>query len=203
MMAYVEARHYSNSYDMIASAKAVRDRLLKPKPKPRIEAAPEREFYIEPQKVFADRTRTMSAEHNAHVIMYLMRHKYLAFMAYAGHESMDSIDGPDIGQRFITVENPKVENIIKEVSVYFRVPVIDLKSNRRTRAIVKPRQVAMYLSKTLTLQSLPEIGRRMGGRDHTTVLHAVTKIAALKKTDASISKAIADLTAIIRGQVAS
>jgi chromosomal replication initiator protein len=52
----------------------------------------------------------------------------------------------------------------------------ELVSNRRTRVIVKPRQVAMYLAKVMTPRSLPEIGRRFGGRDHTTVLHAIRKI---------------------------
>jgi chromosomal replication initiator protein len=56
-------------------------------------------------------------------------------------------------------------------------------SSRRTANVVRPRQIAMYLAKTLTLRSLPEIGRRFGGRDHTTVLHAVRKIETLVGKD--------------------
>ena len=65
------------------------------------------------------------------------------------------------------------------VARQYNVSRSDLLSSRRTANVVRPRQVAMYLAKTLTLRSLPEIGRRFGGRDHTTVLHAVRKIEAL------------------------
>jgi chromosomal replication initiator protein len=63
----------------------------------------------------------------------------------------------------------------------------DLLSSRRTAVVVKPRQIAMYLAKTLTLRSLPEIGRRFGGRDHTTVLHAVRKIESLSHADRALN----------------
>jgi chromosomal replication initiator protein len=66
----------------------------------------------------------------------------------------------------------------------------DLLSSRRTANVVRPRQVAMYLAKTLTLRSLPEIGRRFGGRDHTTVLHAVRKIEGLVGNDAMLADEI-------------
>ena len=70
----------------------------------------------------------------------------------------------------------KIEDIQKLVASRYNVSRSDILSERRTAAVVKPRQIAMYLSKVLTLRSLPEIGRRFGGRDHTTVLHAVRKI---------------------------
>ena len=73
----------------------------------------------------------------------------------------------------------KIEDIQKLVASHYSVTRADILSSRRTATVVKPRQVAMYLSKTLTLRSLPEIGRRFGGRDHTTVLHAVRKIEGL------------------------
>ena len=65
------------------------------------------------------------------------------------------------------------------VSTVYQIRIVDLKSVRRTREIVRPRQEAMWLSKLFTTQSLPEIGRRFGGRDHTTVLHAVRTIAGM------------------------
>ena len=68
-----------------------------------------------------------------------------------------------------------------------RLKATDLVSARRTQAIVRPRQIAMYLAKVMTPRSLPEIGRRFGGRDHTTVLHAVRKIDELAKTDARLA----------------
>jgi chromosomal replication initiator protein len=70
----------------------------------------------------------------------------------------------------------KIEDIQKLVASRYNVSRSDILSERRTAAVVRPRQIAMYLSKVLTLRSLPEIGRRFGGRDHTTVLHAVRKI---------------------------
>ena len=66
----------------------------------------------------------------------------------------------------------------------------DLLSSRRTANVVRPRQVAMYLAKTLTLRSLPEIGRRFGGRDHSTVLHAVRKIENLVSNDVALAEEI-------------
>ena len=73
----------------------------------------------------------------------------------------------------------KIEDIQKLVASHYSVTRADILSSRRTATVVKPRQVAMFLAKTLTLRSLPEIGRRFGGRDHTTVLHAVRKIEGL------------------------
>jgi chromosomal replication initiator protein len=76
------------------------------------------------------------------------------------------------------------------VARQYNVSRADLLSSRRTANVVRPRQVAMYLAKTLTLRSLPEIGRRFGGRDHTTVLHAVRKIENLVHTDSSLAEEI-------------
>jgi chromosomal replication initiator protein len=80
----------------------------------------------------------------------------------------------------------KIEDIQKLVASHYSVSRADILSSRRTATVVKPRQVAMYLSKALTLRSLPEIGRRFGGRDHTTVLHAVRKIEGLSAADATL-----------------
>ncbi|KPL52602.1 chromosomal replication initiator protein DnaA [Prosthecomicrobium hirschii] len=77
----------------------------------------------------------------------------------------------------------KIEDIQRIVCKQYNVSKADLLSSRRTRTVVRPRQIAMYLSKTLTPRSLPEIGRRFGNRDHTTVLHAVRKIEDMIKTD--------------------
>jgi chromosomal replication initiator protein len=77
----------------------------------------------------------------------------------------------------------KIEDIQKLVASHYSVSRADILSSRRTASVVKPRQVAMFLAKLLTLRSLPEIGRRFGGRDHTTVLHAVRKIEALLQID--------------------
>ncbi len=81
----------------------------------------------------------------------------------------------------------KIEDIQRIVARQYNVSRSDLLSSRRTANVVRPRQVAMYLAKTLTLRSLPEIGRRFGGRDHTTVLHAVRKIENLVSNDVTLA----------------
>jgi chromosomal replication initiator protein len=87
----------------------------------------------------------------------------------------------------------KIEDIQRVVARQYNVSRSDLLSSRRTANVVRPRQVAMYLAKTLTLRSLPEIGRRFGGRDHTTVLHAVRKIEALVARDVALSEEVESL----------
>jgi chromosomal replication initiator protein len=82
----------------------------------------------------------------------------------------------------------RIEDIQKLVASRYNVSRADILSSRRTATVVRPRQIAMYLSKVLTLRSLPEIGRRFGGRDHTTVLHAVRKIETLSGTDTALSE---------------
>ncbi|WP_245418333.1 MULTISPECIES: chromosomal replication initiator protein DnaA [Cohaesibacter] len=84
----------------------------------------------------------------------------------------------------------RIEDIQRVVSKHYNVSRSDLLSSRRTRTIVRPRQIAMYLSKMLTPRSLPEIGRRFGGRDHTTVLHAVRKIEELAGSDNALQQEI-------------
>ncbi len=84
----------------------------------------------------------------------------------------------------------KIEDIQRIVARHYNVSRSDLLSSRRTANVVRPRQVAMYLAKTLTLRSLPEIGRRFGGRDHTTVLHAVRKIEGLVGADMALAEEI-------------
>lgn len=81
-----------------------------------------------------------------------------------------------------------IENIIKTTADYYKIRVSDLLSPKRSRSITRPRQIAMALAKDLTNQSLPEIGRAFGGRDHTTVLHACRKIKDLRESDVKISE---------------
>ncbi len=82
----------------------------------------------------------------------------------------------------------RIEDILKFVSRHYNISRTDILSARRTRTIVRPRQIAMYLAKTMTPRSLPEIGRRFGGRDHTTVLHAVRKIEAERAIDQKLAE---------------
>ena len=84
----------------------------------------------------------------------------------------------------------KIEDIQRVVAKHYNVSRADILSSRRTAVVVRPRQIAMYLAKAMTLRSLPEIGRRFGGRDHTTVLHAVRKIEGLIGGDLPLSEEI-------------
>lgn len=95
----------------------------------------------------------------------------------------------------------KIDDIQKLVASHYNISRADILSSRRTANVVRPRQIAMYLSKVMTLRSLPEIGRRFGGRDHTTVLHAVRKIEELVSKDKSLAEVIELLKRILSEQV--
>ena len=92
-----------------------------------------------------------------------------------------------------------IEEIQKKVAAHFNIRLADMHSARRARNVARPRQVAMYLSKQLTTRSLPEIGRKFGGRDHTTVMHAVRRIEELRRTDASLAEDIDLLRRMLEG----
>jgi chromosomal replication initiator protein len=91
----------------------------------------------------------------------------------------------------------RIEDIQRMVARHFNIARGDMLSSRRTANVVGPRQIAMYLAKVMTLRSLPEIGRRFGGRDHTTVLHAVRKIEELAKRDEQMSAQIESLKQMV------
>ena len=92
-----------------------------------------------------------------------------------------------------------VDNIQKTVADYFKIKVADLFSSKRTRQIVRPRQVAMWLAKNLTSQSYPSIGESFGGRDHTTVLHAVRTVESLRAKDNELNHDIHVLLQVLKG----
>ncbi|HEY2659181.1 MAG TPA: chromosomal replication initiator protein DnaA [Caulobacteraceae bacterium] len=92
-----------------------------------------------------------------------------------------------------------VDDIQKATAEHYGMKQVDLISERRNRAIARPRQAAMWLAKALTTRSLPDIGRRFGGRDHTTVLHAVRRIEALRLEDPQLARDLEVLTRKLRG----
>ncbi|MEM6711644.1 MAG: chromosomal replication initiator protein DnaA [Pseudomonadota bacterium] len=94
----------------------------------------------------------------------------------------------------------KIEDIQRATAIQFGLTKTDLLSQRRTKQIVGPRQIAMYLSKVMTVRSLPDIGKRFGGRDHTTVLHAVRKIEKELESNPSLQKTIEALKSTILSQ---
>ena len=113
-----------------------------------------------------------------------------------------TIEGAEVAIRdLIRPHEPKrvrIEDIQKRVATHYNVSRSDLLSSRRTAAVVMPRQIAMYLAKSLTLRSLPEIGRRFGGRDHTTVLHAVRKIDRLYSSETTLHEEIEMLKRLLQ-----
>lgn len=96
-----------------------------------------------------------------------------------------------------TVKTISVEMVQKEVAAYFNVPVAELKTKKRHKNVVLPRQIAMYLTRKLTNHSLPEIGGAFGGKDHTTVLHAYKKIELDIANNVDVKKAIEQLNFIL------
>ena len=81
-----------------------------------------------------------------------------------------------------------MEEIQRKVAEYYNIRLADMIAAKRVRTIARPRQVAMFLSKQLTSRSLPEIGRRFGGRDHTTIMHGIRKIEELVMIDRQLSE---------------
>jgi chromosomal replication initiator protein len=92
-----------------------------------------------------------------------------------------------------------IEEIQKRVAAHFNIRISDMHSARRARSVARPRQVAMYLAKQLTSRSLPEIGRKFGGRDHTTVMHAVRKVDELKEHDSTFAEDVELLRRMLEG----
>ncbi len=114
--------------------------------------------------------------------------------------SLDGLDAADIDlsytrdvlKSFTTSVTPSIsaDTILRSVASFYSLKPAQLKSKNNSRSIAVPRQIAMYICKELTNQSLPQIGRQFGGKHHTTVLHAVRKIDSLRKKDTEVSKAV-------------
>ncbi len=113
-----------------------------------------------------------------------------------------SVDGAEfIVRDLMSASEPKrikIDDILRIISKHFGVNRTELLSSRRNRSIVRPRQIGMYLAKNLTSRSLPEIGRRFGNRDHTTVLHAIRKVEQLMSDDMSLKEEIELLKRVLR-----
>lgn len=88
-----------------------------------------------------------------------------------------------------------IEHIQHVVADFYRIPVIEMKSERRTENVTWPRQIAIWFAKTTTRRSLPTIGRLFGGRDHTTIMHAVRKVERLLLIDIELASEIAEIRA--------
>lgn len=113
--------------------------------------------------------------------------------------TLESVQDALSHARYSSNARPTVDKIQKACAKEFNITIDEILSKRRARAIARPRQVAMYLSKTLTTRSLPDIGRRFGGRDHTTVIHAVKRIEELRAKDDKLNTSIETLVEVLKG----
>jgi chromosomal replication initiator protein len=126
--------------------------------------------------------------------------KILAYSKFHGREISIEVTKEAL-KDLLTVQNRQisVENIQKTVADFYNIKVADMYSKKRPANIARPRQIAMYLAKELTQKSLPEIGELFGGRDHTTVLHAVRKIADERSKDAQLNHELHVLEQTLKG----
>jgi chromosomal replication initiator protein len=122
-----------------------------------------------------------------------------AYSTFHGHEISLAV-AKEALRDLLAVQNRQisVENIQKTVADYYKIRVSDMHSKKRSRAVARPRQVAMALAKELTQLSLPEIGSNFGGRDHTTVLHACRQIAKLRDTHSDLNHDVNFLLQVLR-----
>ena len=115
----------------------------------------------------------------------------IAFCALTGREMSVDLAQEVLGELWGEEEKViTIEQIQRKVSDFFGIKISDLKAKSRTRAISFPRQIAMYLARQLTHASLSEVGRAFGGKDHTTVLHAVDKLQTLLQEDPKLRKTV-------------
>ena len=115
--------------------------------------------------------------------------RLFAFASLVGHEITLELTQDCLADVLRSSERQvTIEEIQRQVSDHFNIRLSDLIGPKRVRIFARPRQVAMYLAKQMTSRSLPEIGRRFGGRDHTTVMHGVRRIDELRVTDSQIAE---------------
>jgi chromosomal replication initiator protein len=131
---------------------------------------------------------------NGHLLTGAVNRLGLYAVSFPGQEIDEIVVDSELGELLRAVPRVSVAEIQGRVAQYFGIPVREMTSARRGREVARPRQVAMYLSKQLTPKSLPDIGRRFGGRDHTTVIHGIRQVERLRETDCDIDRAVLSLT---------
>ena len=125
--------------------------------------------------------------------------KVLAYSSFHGRAIALDLAKEALKDVIGAVRNVGMDNIQKTVADYYKIKVADLFSKKRTRAIARPRQVAMWLSREVTSHSFPEIGDAFGGRDHTTVIHAVKTIDSLRAKESELNHDLHVLLQVLKG----
>jgi len=126
--------------------------------------------------------------------------KVLAYSRFS-HKDINITLAREALKDLLSIQNRQigVENIQKTVADFYKIKIADMYSKKRPASIAKPRQIAMYLAKEMTQKSLPEIGELFGGRDHTTVLHAVRKIGGDRQKDSELNQQLHVLEQTLKG----
>jgi chromosomal replication initiator protein len=126
--------------------------------------------------------------------------KVLAYSRFS-HKEINIALAREALKDLLSIQNRQigVENIQKTVADFYKIKVADMYSKKRPASIARPRQIAMYLAKEMTQKSLPEIGELFGGRDHTTVLHAVRKMAAERQKNSELNQQLHVLEQTLKG----
>ena len=126
--------------------------------------------------------------------------KVLAYSRFS-HKEINIQLARDALKDLLSIQNRQisVENIQKTVADFYKIKVADMYSKKRPASIARPRQIAMYIAKELTQKSLPEIGELFGGRDHTTVLHAVRKIGGERQKNTELNQQLHVLEQTLKG----
>ena len=126
--------------------------------------------------------------------------KVLAYSRFS-HKDINITLAREALKDLLSIQNRQigVENIQKTVADFYKIKIADMYSKKRPASIAKPRQIAMYLAKEMTQKSLPEIGELFGGRDHTTVLHAVRKIGGDRTKDSELNQQLHVLEQTLKG----
>ena len=125
--------------------------------------------------------------------------KVLAYSSFHGREIALDLAKEALKDLIGSVRNVGIDNIQKTVADYYKLKVADLFSKKRTRAIARPRQLAMWLCREVTSHSFPEIGDAFGGRDHTTVIHAVKTIDSLRLKESELNHDLHVLLQVLKG----
>ena len=138
--------------------------------------------------------------HTLPILANVLLRKVLAYAKFS-HKEISITLAREALKDLLSIQNRQigVENIQKTVADFYKIKVADMYSKKRPASIARPRQIAMYLAKELTQKSLPEIGELFGGRDHTTVLHAVRKIGGERQKNTELNQQLHVLEQTLKG----
>ena len=195
-MSLIEPAQFTDGFALQAHNRAIRARVRAGYFPPQAQANVE-PLLAEIRALKVERDQYRAVAHNLQTEIVALGAKLERFTNRLSNLQRDAITAQEVEAKkpiepvdILPVNKVNIERVIRAACGHYKKGRAEFLSARRTNDLVRPRQVAMYLAKTLTTRSLPEIGRRFGGRDHTTVLHAIRKIEALLPVDEKIAEAV-------------